>query len=424
MGGTAVTRPTVDFRDVQGLVRFGYKHLKAARYAVVRVRNPAAARAWLRQAPVTNAEYVQPPPPVGAARGPHRGRPRRARRAGGRPGRVFARVPRRHGGRATAPAVSATWAPTRPRGGDGAAAPASPHLLVMFFTRGADTLDGVRRAHRRAPRSPTRSTCGRCSRRRISTAIEPFGFADGMSQPAIDWEQETDPDSRSTRLQQRRGARRVRARVRERVRQVHGPPGRQRGRGQRRAARRPPTIPARRTWAGTARTSCSGSSARTCAAFWQFVHGATGGEPAAMDRLSSAFVGRTRTGEPLVTAARDARATVEPFHLRRRPARRRVSGRARTSVERTRATPTIRAARPAWRSCWRRSERRARDSATTWCRRCASIACCGADASTARRCRQRMRCSRRRPTIPSAGCTSCASTPTSGASSSSCRTPG
>ena len=62
MGGAAVTRPTVDYRDVQGLVRFGYKHLKAARYAVVGVKNLAAARAWLRQAPVTNAEYVQPPP--------------------------------------------------------------------------------------------------------------------------------------------------------------------------------------------------------------------------------------------------------------------------------------------------------------------------------------------------------------------------
>ena len=57
-----MTPPAVDFRDVQGLVRFGYKHLKAARYVVARVRHPAAARAWLSQAPLTTAEYVQPPP--------------------------------------------------------------------------------------------------------------------------------------------------------------------------------------------------------------------------------------------------------------------------------------------------------------------------------------------------------------------------
>ena len=37
--------------------------------------------------------------------------------------------------------------------------------------------------------------------------------------------------------------------------------------------------------------------------FWQFIYRATGGEPAAMDQLSSAFIGRTRSGEPLVTPA-------------------------------------------------------------------------------------------------------------------------
>ena len=141
MGGTAVTRPTVDYRDVQGLVRFGYKHLKAARYAVVRVANLAAARAWLRQAPVTNAEYVQPPPSVGAARRPERGRTRRARRAGGGPRGVFAGVPGRHGRRAarTPPRRRGRQRPSRWGWGGGAGV---PHLLVMFFTRGADTLDG------------------------------------------------------------------------------------------------------------------------------------------------------------------------------------------------------------------------------------------------------------------------------------------
>src|SRR4051812_13116555 len=63
MDRMAVTWPALDYRDMQGLVRFGYKHLRAARYAMVRIRDPPAARAWHLHAPVTSADYVQPPPP-------------------------------------------------------------------------------------------------------------------------------------------------------------------------------------------------------------------------------------------------------------------------------------------------------------------------------------------------------------------------
>ena len=52
----------VDFTDVQGLVRFGYKRMTRAVYALVQVKNAAAARAWLRTAPVTNAVALNPPP--------------------------------------------------------------------------------------------------------------------------------------------------------------------------------------------------------------------------------------------------------------------------------------------------------------------------------------------------------------------------
>src|SRR5207244_13477624 len=52
----------VDYADVQGLVRFGYGHMTSASYALVRVKNTAAAKAWLRAAPVTTAVAVKPPP--------------------------------------------------------------------------------------------------------------------------------------------------------------------------------------------------------------------------------------------------------------------------------------------------------------------------------------------------------------------------
>ena len=60
MGGIAMSE--VDYADVQGLVRFGYGHLTSASYALVRVKDVAAAKAWLRAAPVTSALEQKPPP--------------------------------------------------------------------------------------------------------------------------------------------------------------------------------------------------------------------------------------------------------------------------------------------------------------------------------------------------------------------------
>ena len=225
-----------------------------------------------------------------------------------------------------------------------------PHVLVMFFAEAG-------RARRRSSRASTGAAFADAFDvwQTLETSdldgVEPFGFADGMSQPAIDWEQATDPGDarRSTTATSRRSASSCSDIATSTASTRTG-----RSSTPTRPARRcptPPTIPARRTSAGTAPTSSSGSSARTCAAFWQFVHRATGGEPAAMDRLSSALVGRTRSGEPLATPARRA-----PGRLRRPDQVRQnrftfdddprgvvVSGRARTSVARTLATPTIRA---------------------------------------------------------------------------------
>jgi len=52
----------VDYADVQGLVRFGYGHMTSASYALVRVNNADAAKAWLRSAPITTAVAQKPAP--------------------------------------------------------------------------------------------------------------------------------------------------------------------------------------------------------------------------------------------------------------------------------------------------------------------------------------------------------------------------
>ena len=52
----------VELDDVQGLLRFGYKHHTEACFVLLRVKDRGAARAWLAAAPVTSAAPAEPPP--------------------------------------------------------------------------------------------------------------------------------------------------------------------------------------------------------------------------------------------------------------------------------------------------------------------------------------------------------------------------
>ena len=45
----------VDLKDIQGLVRFGHAHLEGARFYLLTIADPGAARAWLKQAPIATA---------------------------------------------------------------------------------------------------------------------------------------------------------------------------------------------------------------------------------------------------------------------------------------------------------------------------------------------------------------------------------
>src|SRR5947209_358998 len=51
-----------DYRDMQGLVRFGYARLTAACFLLVRIDDVLAASNWLSQAPISTAEIQNPPP--------------------------------------------------------------------------------------------------------------------------------------------------------------------------------------------------------------------------------------------------------------------------------------------------------------------------------------------------------------------------
>ena len=50
MGIIVMKTGELDYADVQGLVRYGYGRMKKARYELLRVKDLAVARAWLRSA--------------------------------------------------------------------------------------------------------------------------------------------------------------------------------------------------------------------------------------------------------------------------------------------------------------------------------------------------------------------------------------
>src|ERR1035438_6602160 len=52
----------VEYRDIQGLVRFGYNSLTEASFLLLKITNPAAARSWLKSAPISTAEELSRPP--------------------------------------------------------------------------------------------------------------------------------------------------------------------------------------------------------------------------------------------------------------------------------------------------------------------------------------------------------------------------
>lgn len=176
----------VDYGDIQGLARFGHGRLNEACYLLVRIVNREAARDWLRSAPVTTAVTMSEPPATalqlafscpglaalglaaeviaqfsdefrtGMAAGPNRSR---------RLGDLGDNAPSKW-----------QW---------GGSKASTPHVLVMLFAKQGGLPDWEAKV-----------TAGKWGQAfapiaRLSTLdigpIEPFGFADGVSQPEIDW---------------------------------------------------------------------------------------------------------------------------------------------------------------------------------------------------------------------------------------------
>jgi deferrochelatase/peroxidase EfeB len=173
-----------EFDDVQGLVRFAFKNHTEAAFLLLRIRDPATARAWLAQAALTNAVARDPPPKtvvqvaftydglraLGVAADILaefsaefiEGMSDNADRA-----RLIGDVGRND---------SKYW--------DWGAGERKPHAALLLYA-----LPGSLAAWEKTVRGELAGAFEEVARLSTSNmgGVEPFGFVDGISQPELDW---------------------------------------------------------------------------------------------------------------------------------------------------------------------------------------------------------------------------------------------
>nr|WP_315187537.1 hypothetical protein [uncultured Albidiferax sp.] len=174
-----------EFDDIQGIVRFGYKHHVEAAFLLLRVQDASAARAWLSTAPVTSAATAQPPPATVlqlalTSEG--------LRALGVNEATVAGFSSEFLGGMGTDASRArrlgdvGSNAPSQWQWGTGARV---PHVLLMLYA-----LPGQLAAWQ--AQIETDTAAGFTLLARLPCAdlgeVEPFGFKDGISQPALDWD--------------------------------------------------------------------------------------------------------------------------------------------------------------------------------------------------------------------------------------------
>lgn len=298
----------VDFADVQGLVRFGYKDMTKASYVLARVKDAAAARAWLRTAPVTSAVTMKPPPKSAL----HVALTASGLRALGvaestiagfshefRDGMVQEYRSRQLGD------VEAN----DPKWWDWGGPDKEPHVVVMFFGE-PGSFEELLQLSTTAVWTEAFEVL-RTLETTDMDGIEPFGFADGVSQPKVDWDQQRkashaefdytnvvalgefllgypneygkitdrpllDPDAASAEL----------------LPAADAPEKKDLGRNGTYLVIRQLDQDVRK--------------------FWQFVHAQSGCNFTEAEKLATAMVGRTRNGDPLVSGQSAPIPGVEP----------------------------------------------------------------------------------------------------------------
>jgi deferrochelatase/peroxidase EfeB len=183
---------TVEFDQIQGIVRFGYRKLTECSFLLVTIQDAAAARQWLAAAPVTSAVTLTDAPQTALQIAlTHEG----FKQLGCEPELLNQFSAEFQSGlsnsaRARLLGDVGDSAPEAWKWGTGAQ---SVHLLLMLYARPGGLAewkrslqtDGWDQAFHVVTELTTADMDG----------VEPFGFPDGLSQPDLDWERQRNPPS-------------------------------------------------------------------------------------------------------------------------------------------------------------------------------------------------------------------------------------
>jgi deferrochelatase/peroxidase EfeB len=305
-----MTPSEVDYRDVQGLVCFGYKRMTIASYALVRVKNREAARAWLRSAPVSNAEKIEPPalPPTTALQVAFTAPGLRALGVSESIIAGFSHEFQAGMAQESRARQLGDVEGNAPKYWDWGGPANEPHALVMFFAEpggfdpfvqsltGAQWGDAFEEPHW----LPTENLDG----------FEPFGFTDGISQPKIDWEQERDPTSPQLDYTN------VSA-LGEFLLGYRNEYGKFTDRPLLKADETSADLlaaedePEKKDLGRNGTYLVLRQLEQDVRKFWQFIHRQAGGNPGEADKLAAAMVGRTIQGDPLVPIQKESIQGIE-----------------------------------------------------------------------------------------------------------------
>jgi deferrochelatase/peroxidase EfeB len=176
---------TVELDDIQGLLRFGYKHHTEACFVLLRVKDRAAARAWLAAAPVTSAVPAEPPPATVL----QLALSSEGLRALGLPGDVVSAFSSEFvsgmGGDASRARRLGDVGANAPDQWQWGAGARLPHVLVLLYA-----LPGQLDAWQTSIEAQCAAGFDILARLPCSDlrGAEPFGFVDGLSQPEVDWQ--------------------------------------------------------------------------------------------------------------------------------------------------------------------------------------------------------------------------------------------
>jgi Dyp-type peroxidase family len=178
---------SVELDDVQGLVRFGYKHLKEASFLLLRVKDLALARAWLAQVPITSAVKADPPPRTAL---------QVAFTSEGLRALDVAADLREGFSTEFVSGMASDAARARRLGDVGANDPGHwqwgagervPHVAVLLYAGPGGLAAWQQEIEAQCAGGFVRIACLPTS---DLQGVEPFGFADGISQPEVDWERQ------------------------------------------------------------------------------------------------------------------------------------------------------------------------------------------------------------------------------------------